>query len=288
MDDQTDPAGQPPDSLEPEGSDSNADDSSDDSDGSEESDGPSAGRLPDVFEMDAEINMSEYSEYSHVFNPWNRSHQHCDIAINDLGADDIDLLRLFSLQINDPSVTDKLLKQIAQLSRYEFESLYLMKKRLEELSELMAESYDCCVKSCVAFTGPYAGLKECPRCRKPRYRRNGKPVKTYRYIPLIPQLVAYFLNRELNKRMRYRSDGHPNTEANKEGRMTDIFDGSHYRELLEKEVTINGHGVGHTYFSDDRDIALGLASDGISPWWHRKATFWPILLYNFNLPPDER
>ena len=69
--------------------------------------------------------------------------------------------------------------------------------------------------------------------------------------------------------------------------MTDIFDGSHYHELLKKEVTINGHGVGHTYFSDDRDIALGLASDGISPWRHRKATFWPILLYNFNLPPDE-
>ena len=130
-------------------------------------------------------------------------------ALEDLGADDFDLLRLFSLKVNDPTVTDKLLMQIERLSKCDLDTLYQMKKRLEELSELMAESYDCCVKSCIAFTGPHAKLKACPRCRKPRYRRNGEPMKTYRYIPLIPQLVAFFLNRELNERMRYRSDGHP-------------------------------------------------------------------------------
>ena len=202
--------------------------------------------------------------------------------------DDFDLLRLFSLKINDPAVTDKLLAQIGQLSRCDFDTLYQMKKRLEELSELMAESYDCCVKSCIAFTGPHSKLKACPRCRKPRYRRNGQPMKTYRYLPLIPQLVAYFLNRELNERMRYRSEGHPKVKADKNGHMTDVFDGSHYLGLLEKEVTINGHGLGHTYFSDHHDVALGLATDGVNPWRRRKSTFWPILLYNFNLPPEER
>ena len=113
-------------------------------------------------------------------------------------------------------------------------------------------------------------------------------MKTYRYIPLIPQLVAYFLNRELNERMRYHSDGHPRAKAGKGGCMTDVFDGSHYLGLLQKEVTINSHGLGHTYFSDPRDIALGLATDGVNPWRRRKSTFWPILLYNFNLPPEER
>jgi len=163
-----------------------------------------------------------------------------------------------------------------------------MKKRLEELSEVLAESYDCCVKSCVAFTGPHAKLKACPRCRKQRYRRDGQPMKTYRYTPLIPQLIAYFLNRELNDRMRYRSDGHQKTKASTNSYMSDIFDGSHYLGLLEKEVTINGHGLGHTYFSDPRDVALGLATDGVNPWRRRKSTFWPIILYNFNLPPEER
>ena len=88
--------------------------------------------------------------------------------------------------------------------------------------------------------------------------------------------------------MHYRSDGHPKARVEKDGRMTDVFDGSHYLGLLEKEVTIDGHGLGHTYFSDPRDIALGLATDGVNPWRRRKSTFWPILLYNFNLPPEER
>lgn len=142
------------------------------------------------------------------------------IALDDLGTGDFDLLRLFSLKINDPTVTDKLFMQIERLSKCNLDTLYQMKKRLEELSELMAESYDCCVKSCVAFTGPHVKLKACPRCRKPRYRRNGQPMKTYRYIPLIPQLVAYFLNQELNERMRYRSEGHPKAKAEKDGYMT--------------------------------------------------------------------
>ena len=152
--------------------------------------------------------------------------------------------------------------KIAHLSECGFVTLHGIKMRLEELSELMAESYDCCVKSCVAFTGPHAKLKACPRCRKPRYHQNGKPVKTYQYLPLIPQLVASFLGRELNERMCYRSD-RGKADSSK---VTDIFNGSHYLGLLQKEVTINGRGLGHTYFSDDHDIALGLATNGVNPW----------------------
>ena len=188
------------------------------------------------------------------------------------------------MRIEDPAVTDKLLTKIARLAKSNFNTLHQMKTRLEELSELVAQRYDCCVKSCVAFTGPHAKLKECPRCRKPRYRRDGKPMKTYRYIPLIPQLIASLLNQELNQHMRYRCE---KTKA-KDSKITDVFDASHYRGLLEKEVAIDGHGLGHTYFSDDRDIALGLATDGVNPWKRRKSTFWPIILYNFNLPPEVR
>ena len=123
----------------------------------------------------------------------------------DLGMGDFDLLRLFSLKINDNGVTDHLLMKIQYISRCNLSTLHEMKKRIEELSELMAESYDCCTKSCVAFTGPHSKLKACPRCRKPRYRLNGQPVKVYRYIPFIPQLVVFFLNCELNERMRCRA-----------------------------------------------------------------------------------
>ena len=40
--------------------------------------------------------------------------------------------------------------------------------------------------------------------------------------------------------------------------------------------------------ADPHDIALGLTTDGFAPWRRRKYTAWPILLVNYNLPPEVR
>jgi hypothetical protein len=40
--------------------------------------------------------------------------------------------------------------------------------------------------------------------------------------------------------------------------------------------------------SDLRDIALGLSSDGFGPFKHCTKTAWPIILFNYNLPPKEQ
>jgi len=93
-------------------------------------------------------------------------------VLNDLGMSNFDLLRLFSLKINENGVTDHFLMKIQHISQCDVGTLHEMKKQLEELSELMAESYDCCIKSCVAFTGPHSKLKACPRCWKPHFRLN--------------------------------------------------------------------------------------------------------------------
>ena len=42
------------------------------------------------------------------------------------------------------------------------------------------------------------------------------------------------------------------------------------------------------YFSDERDIALGLSTDGFAPFKRRDKTCWPIILFNYNLPPEIR
>ena len=42
------------------------------------------------------------------------------------------------------------------------------------------------------------------------------------------------------------------------------------------------------HFSDPRDIALGVATDGFAPHKRRSKTAWPIGLFNYNLPPDVR
>ncbi|KAK2459866.1 hypothetical protein APHAL10511_008119 [Amanita phalloides] len=42
------------------------------------------------------------------------------------------------------------------------------------------------------------------------------------------------------------------------------------------------------YFSDSRDIALGLSTDGVTIFKKQSKTSWPLVLFNYNLPPDTR
>ena len=70
----------------------------------------------------------------------------------------------------------------------------------------------------------------------------------------------------------------------------DTFDGLHYRKLLRKNVTIDGVERPYKYFSDKRDIALGLCIDGYLLYKQRRngPSATPILLQIFNFPPRIR
>jgi Transposase family tnp2 len=67
----------------------------------------------------------------------------------------------------------------------------------------------------------------------------------------------------------------------------DIFNGLHYRSLLGERVVVGDQTLPHNYFSDRRDIALGFATDGFAPFKKRKHTTWILLIFNYNLPPDQ-
>jgi hypothetical protein len=84
------------------------------------------------------------------------------------------------------------------------------------------------------------------------------------------------------KKMRYRAE-----YVHEPGVIKDVFDGSHYQTLL-KTVVPAGESNPFFYFSDERDIALGLSTDGFGPFKKRKQTCWPIILFNYNIPPEFR
>lgn len=86
-------------------------------------------------------------------------------------------------------------------------------------------------------------------------------------------------------KMDYR---HKHCQTRDTEKAADVFDGMLYRELCDQKVTVNGKILPHQYFSDHRDIALGLSLDGFSPFKHRKNSAWPVILFNYNLPPDLR
>ena len=69
-------------------------------------------------------------------------------------------------------------------------------------------------------------------------------------------------------------------------KLTDIFDDAQYRLLLEDFVTVGYEELPTYMFSDPRDIALGLSTDGFGPFKHRTKTSWPVILFNYNLSPE--
>ena len=73
----------------------------------------------------------------------------------------------------------------------------------------------------------------------------------------MPRLCAWFECPEMVTRMRYRC-----LFEHIPDQINDIFDGKHYQSLCDKHVIIEDKRLNHKFFSDQRDIALGLSTDG--------------------------
>src|SRR5260370_11047307 len=59
--------------------------------------------------------------------------------------------------------------------------------------------------------------------------------------------------------------------------------------LCQTQVMIDGAELDHHFFSNIRDVTLGLMLDGFQIFKaqrDRGATCWPLIALNFNLPPD--
>jgi len=86
----------------------------------------------------------------------------------------------------------------------------------------------------------------------------------FSYMPLIPCLRALMSNPTYATCLQYRANEHAKTRM--PGMTTDIFDGLYYRLLLGERVVIGDQSLPHNYFSDHRDIVLGFATNGFTPF----------------------
>ena len=70
----------------------------------------------------------------------------------------------------------------------------------------------------------------------------------------------------------------------------DVFDSTHYRNLLHRKVKVDGVDQPYNYFSDSRDIALGLSVDSYLLFKRRRRgpKAVPIIFQNSNLSPHLR
>jgi Transposase family tnp2 len=196
------------------------------------------------------------------------------------------ILRAFALKV-ESHMTDTTFARLPRaFPNDSIPTIDIARSRVQFLSGVNAVRYHCCINTCCCFVGPHATRDRCPYCDEPRYTPGSdtEPRKTYAYIPLIPRLIGMCANADKMKEMGYRANEHEHIP----GRTTDVFDSTQYRRLLGKQVVVNDQEMPYTYFSDPRDIALGLATDGFGPFKHRKSTAWPLILFNYNLGPESR
>jgi hypothetical protein len=209
-------------------------------------------------------------------------------AAGKLTQRDMSILRAYALKV-DEHISDKAFAKIPHAFPKEpVPSVKVCKARLRALSGFKPIRYDCCINSCCCFAGPYKDYTQCPYCNAGRYviDRNGmnRSRKMFNYLPFIPRLVAMYANPTKAKEMQYRAFEHEHTP----GKISDIFDSYIYRRLLGERVVIKGSNASHIYFSDPRDVALGLSTDGFCPFRRRKVTAWPLILFDYNLAPEVR
>ena len=197
---------------------------------------------------------------------------------------DLTLIRAYSLKVNHGLTNDAYNSLRFLFPQAPLDTLKNTEKRIQFLSGFQPVRYHCCPSSCVCYTGPYETLSTCPKCKADRYKSDGKTPQTYfQYLPLIPRLRAMVSNSSYAKKMQYRSK-HQHDPT----KITDIFDGAHYRSLLETPVTISDEELPMWFFSDPRDVALGFSTDGFGPFKRRNKTAWPLIIFNYNIPPKER
>jgi Transposase family tnp2 len=53
-------------------------------------------------------------------------------------------------------------------------------------------------------------------------------------------------------------------------------------------LTIGDEELPMWFFTDPRDIALGFSTDGFGPFKQHNKTAWPLIMFNYNIPPKER
>ena len=165
------------------------------------------------------------------------------------------------------------------------DSQYIIFQRMARLCGVKPLSIDCCKHSCIAYTAKYIYLESCPYCGEARRNQHGKSRRQFMYLPLIPQLQGYFQSTNMIEALSYRA-----AYNLAKSDISDVFDANHYQRLLCYHVMVDGEKLPHQYFSDSRDITLGLCTDSYLLFRRRRKgpSGTPILLQNYNLPPNVR
>lgn len=158
-----------------------------------------------------------------------------------------------------------------------------IKCQIVELTGVDSIEIDMCIKSCLAYTGPFVELGACPECGEARHDPITKKARqTFHTMLLGPQIQALWKNKESAERMLYRrkitatilellrtNDGIlPSYD--------DFFYGSEYLDAVQDGRI------------QDNDTAVMLSLDGAQLYRYKQSDCWVYIWVIMDLPPNVR
>ena len=217
------------------------------------------------------------------------THSHFSMIVKHLSEHDLDICLAYSFMVQ-AKLTTKEAQMLPLAFRDNLTSPEYIQARARLLAGVEPELYDCCPgpNACMCFTGEHHDLTRCLVCDEPRFNSKGLPRRHFTYIPLIPRLKTAAASHALAEAMQYRAQ-----YEHQAGVFGDVFDGENYRRLQDSPITFHGEELkgsggkplGTKYFEDSCDVALGLSTDGFTV---HGFTFWPLIIFLYNLPPTIR
>ena len=156
---------------------------------------------------------------------------------------------------------------------------YHASKVLKQL-DLAYETIHCCSgpSTCIHFRGhKYKDMTQCPRCQAPRYKQVGKsrvPLKVLRHFPFIPWLQRMYSTPVQTSYMTWHA-----RHGSEDGVMRRAVDSYQWKYVNWKWNA--------EFAYEDKNLRLGLATDGVNPFSIKRSTWstWLVLILNYNLPP---
>ena len=158
-----------------------------------------------------------------------------------------------------------------------------IKRRIVEITGVESIEHDMCIKSCLAYTGPFAELNTCPECGEPRRDSiTKKSRQTFHTMPPGPQLQALWRDKGSAEQMLYRR------------KVTAMI-----LELLEANggilPTYDDYFYGSDYIDavrdgrvQDADMVLMLSLDGAQLYRYKQSDCWIYIWVIMDLAPNIR
>ena len=182
-----------------------------------------------------------------------------------------------------------------QATGVEVLALYSVQKLATALTELKPLQIDMCPKSCMAYTGTFAGLESCIHsrdgkiCGEPRYKPKARPTAKNKpraqmmALSVIASIKAMYANAETSTLLRHRDKCLQKALA----LIATASGAVQYSDFCDSKVHIH-HYQSMGLFQDKRDIALALSTDGAQLTLKRQSDTWILILMVLNMPPEIR